>query len=299
MGTIFREINTYFYEGPDDPNRPRREWKEVDEEEDIINSKESFDRIAELVHPLALLRANLPGDGPGKQVPIFVSDDVRIEMMTSTAAAEEDSRAPDGWHEVRIQVENTRTIKAGSASYDLELADLLVIPPGVTYDVAGDGPSTQLVIYTRRPLGIAEGFPYEEGKTAVNGKTGACLLVRPAQAAPLVQEGASGGAHFKLVENEDLMIESTFRSDDQKLYHRGFGKDEMPFQLTGERISRTTQGDFVTVAGDLLMIPPGTSHRNIGNTATIRNIMYAKSPLHVPDEYRERAKAVEAMGVKA
>ena len=47
------------------------------------------------------------------------------------------------------------------------------------------------------------------------------------------------------------------------------------------------------------MIPPGTSHQNIGKTATMRNVLYAKTPLHVPEEYRERARLVEALGVKA
>lgn len=47
------------------------------------------------------------------------------------------------------------------------------------------------------------------------------------------------------------------------------------------------------------MIPPGTSHQNIGKTATMRNVLYAKIPLHVPEESRERARLVEALGVKA
>ena len=47
------------------------------------------------------------------------------------------------------------------------------------------------------------------------------------------------------------------------------------------------------------MIPPGTSHPNIGNTKTIRNETYAKVPLHVLEGYGERSRQVEVLGVKA
>ena len=67
----------------------------------------------------------------------------------------------------------------------------------------------------------------------------------------------------------------------------------------GEHISRTTQGDFLTAVRDLLMIPPGTSHRNIGNTEAIRNDTYAKAALRVLEEYRERSRQAQALGVKA
>ena len=42
--------------------------------------------------------------------------------------------------------------------------------------------------------------------------------------------------------------------------------------------------------GDFLLIPPGTSHRNIGDMATIRIILYARKPLRLADEYIERSK---------
>jgi ribosomal protein L16 Arg81 hydroxylase len=42
--------------------------------------------------------------------------------------------------------------------------------------------------------------------------------------------------------------------------------------------------------GDFLLIPPGTSHRNIGDMATIRIILYTRNPVRLADEYIERAK---------
>jgi ribosomal protein L16 Arg81 hydroxylase len=42
--------------------------------------------------------------------------------------------------------------------------------------------------------------------------------------------------------------------------------------------------------GDFLLIPPGTSHRNIGDMATIRIILYTRKPVRLADEYLERAK---------
>ena len=41
--------------------------------------------------------------------------------------------------------------------------------------------------------------------------------------------------------------------------------------------------------GDFLLIPPGTSHRNIGDMATIRIILYTRNPVRLADEYVERA----------
>jgi ribosomal protein L16 Arg81 hydroxylase len=45
--------------------------------------------------------------------------------------------------------------------------------------------------------------------------------------------------------------------------------------------------------GDFLLIPPGTSHRNIGDMATIRIILYTRKPVRLADEYIERAKRAE------
>jgi hypothetical protein len=41
---------------------------------------------------------------------------------------------------------------------------------------------------------------------------------------------------------------------------------------------------------DFLLIPPGTSHRNIGDMATIRVILYTRKSVRLADEYIDRAK---------
>ena len=58
-----------------------------------------------------------------------------------------------------------------------------------------------------------------------------------------VEEGGSGGKHLELVENADIMIETTHRLDAQRIYHRGFGQDEVAFQLSGRRATLTNQGE--------------------------------------------------------
>jgi quercetin dioxygenase-like cupin family protein len=42
--------------------------------------------------------------------------------------------------------------------------------------------------------------------------------------------------------------------------------------------------------GDFLLIPPGTSHRNIGDMATIRIILYTRNAVRLAGEYIERAE---------
>jgi quercetin dioxygenase-like cupin family protein len=95
------------------------------------------------------------------------------------------------------------------------------------------------------------------------------------------------------VENADIMIETTHRSDAQRIYHRGFGQDEVAFQLSGQRATRTSQGEYMLDTGDFLLIPPGTSHRNVGDMATIRIILYTRNPVRLANEYVERAKCAE------
>jgi hypothetical protein len=63
-------------------------------------------------------------------------------------------------------------------------------------------------------------------------------LLKPTTVPDRVEEGDSGGKHFELVENADIMIETTHRSDAQRIYHRGFGQDEVAFQLSGRRATQ-------------------------------------------------------------
>jgi len=70
----------------------------------------------------------------------------------------------------------------------------------------------------------------------------------------------------------------------------GFGQDEVAFQLSGRRATLTNQGEYMLDTGDFLLIPPGTSHRNIGDMATIRIILYTRKPVRLADEYVERAR---------
>jgi len=285
MGAKFKEVNTSSFIGNIGP-KTERVWKEVDEEIDIVGCKDKFDRSCRLIAPLKLLEKDLPGDGDTRQVPIFVNEDGRVELMHCRAAKCADGHRPAGFCETQIQVQNKRITKTSEGDFELVEGDVLVVPPNVTHANSGDGPTTRLIVYTRQPVQIAQTYPVKE--SVVPNKQ--CILLKPSSVLDKVEEGGSGGKHFELVENADIMIETTHRSDAQRIYHRGFGQDEIAFQLSGRRATRTNQGEYMLETGDFLLIPPGTSHRNIGDMATIRIILYTRNPVRLADEYIERAK---------
>ncbi len=285
MGTKFKEVNTLSFIGNIGP-KTERVWKEVDEETEIIGCKDKFERPCQLIAPLNLLKRNLPGDGDTRQITIFVNDDVRMELMHCRAFKGGDGRSPAGFCETQIQVENNRVTRTSEGDFELAQGDILVVPPNITHENAGDGATTRLIVYTRNPVQIAQTYPVKE--SAVPNKR--CTLLKPTTVLDKVEEGGSGGKHFELVENADIMIETTHRSDAQRIYHRGFGQDEVAFQLFGRRATRTNQGEYMLETGDFLLIPPGTSHRNIGDMATIRIILYTRKPVRLADEFIERAK---------
>jgi len=285
MGTKFKEINTLSFIGNIGP-KTERVWKEVDEELDIIACKEKKTRPCELIAPLALLQKDLPGDGDTRQVAVFVNDDVRIELMYCRSGTGQTARHPAGFCETQIQLTGKRTTKTSEGEFPLDVGDVLVLPDGIDHDNKGDGHTARLVAYTRNPVAIAQTYPVKE--SVIPNKQ--CTLLKPATVLDKVEEGGSGGKHFELVENADIMIETTHRSDAQRIYHRGFGQDEIAFQLSGQRATRTDQGEYMLDTGDFLLIPPGTSHRNIGDMATIRIILYTRKPVRLADEYIERAR---------
>ena len=287
MGTKFKEVNTLSFIG-NIGAKTERVWKEVDEEIDIIGCKEKFERPCQLISPLNLLKADLPGDGDTRQVPIFVNDDVRVELMHCRASKGVDGRRPTGFYETQIQVENRRVTKTSEGEFELTAGEVLVVPPTISHENNGDGPTTRLVVYTRNPMQLAQGYPFKKSESPNKQ----CILLKPKSVLDKVAEGGSGGKHFELVENADIMIETTHRSDAQRIYHRGFGQDEVAFQLSGRRATLTNQGEYMLEPGDFLLIPPGTSHRNIGDMATIRIILYTRNPLRLAEEYTDRARRV-------
>ncbi len=286
MGTIFKEVNTLSFIGNVGP-KTERVWKEVDEENDIVGCQEKHERACQLLTPLKLLQADLPGDGDTKQLPIFINDDLRIELQYCRGAKGSNGHRPTGFYETQIQVQNSRVTNSSEGDFVLDEGDVLVLPPAVSHTNSGSGPTTRLIVYTRSPMQIGRSYPVKENVVA-NKQS---ILLKPKTVLDQIGEGAaSGGKHFELVENADIMIETTHRSDAQKIYHRGFGQDEIAFQLTGRRATRTSQGDYMLDTADFLLIPPGTSHRNIGDMATIRVILYTRKTVRLADEYVERAR---------
>ncbi|HZS00327.1 MAG TPA: cupin domain-containing protein [Chloroflexota bacterium] len=290
MATKIKELVTRTFMGDrsgHDGERPP--MVEIDEEADVLGCQERFERAATHVKPLKILKVDLPGDSATRRIPVLVNDDVRIELATTGAAAETSYAPAGGWYETHIQVEGTSTSRTVAGEYAMTPSNLLVAPPGASHHSTNDGPMSRLIVSTRRPLKVAAGYPLRE--SAATGDQGAgepCLYLRPGVAAESAEEGVSGGKHFELVVNDDLMIETTFRADDQRIYHRGYAQDEVHFQLTGRRATRTAQGEFVLETGDMLLIPPGVTHRNIGGMPTIRIVLYTRNPLRVADEYQAR-----------
>ena len=90
-----------------------------------------------------------------------------------------------------------------------------------------------------------------------------------------MDEGVSGGKHFELVGNDDIMIETTFRADDQRIYHKGYDQDEVHFQLSGRRATRTSQGEYMLETGDMLVIPPASP---IATSAVCRLSAWCSTP---------------------
>ena len=285
MGTEYKEVNTLSFIGNVGP-KTERVWKEVDDEADIVGCKDKHERPCQLIAPLELLKMDLPGDGNTRQLPIFVNDDVRIELQYCRGAKGENGHRPAGFCDTQIQVQNKRVTKTSEGDFALDEGDVLVVPANVSHENNGNGPATRLIVYTRNPVQIAQTYPVK--KSAAPSQD--CILLKPSTVLDQVEEGGSGGKHFELVENADIMIETTHRSDAQRIYHRGFGQDEIAFQLSGQRATRTSQGDYMLDTADFLLIPPGTSHRNIGDMATIRIILYTRNSVRLADEYIERAR---------
>jgi hypothetical protein len=158
MGNKFKEVNTLSFIGNIGP-KTERVWKEVDEEIDIIGCKDKFDRPCQLIAPLNLLKKDLAGDSDTKQVPIFVNDDVRIELMHCRSSKGKDGRQPAGFCETQIQVENQRMTRTSEGDFELDEGDVLIVPASISHENSGAGSTTRLIVYTRAPVQIAQTYP--------------------------------------------------------------------------------------------------------------------------------------------
>jgi hypothetical protein len=167
MGAKFKEVNTLSFIGNIGP-KTERVWKEVDEEIDIIGCKDKFDRPCQLIAPLNLLEKDLPGDRDTKQIPVFINDNVRIELMHCRASKDTDGRGPAGFCETQIQVRNKRVTKTSEGDFELAEGDVLVVPPNVSHANQGDGPATRLIVYTRSAFRSPKPIPSRKASYRTN-----------------------------------------------------------------------------------------------------------------------------------
>ncbi|HYQ98270.1 MAG TPA: hypothetical protein VEO92_07860, partial [Candidatus Nitrosocosmicus sp.] len=119
--------------------------------------------------------------------------------MYCRASKEEDGRRPVGFYETQIQVQNRRVTKTSEGDFELSEGDVLVVPPNISRDHAGNGPTARLIVYTRDLVHIAQGYPAKE--SVVPNKQ--CTLLKPGTVLDSIAEGGSGGKHFELIENAD------------------------------------------------------------------------------------------------
>ena len=200
-----KEINTYSFIGNLGGHEPKREWKEIDEDRDVINCTETFERPCLLLKPLSVLTTSLAGEnGEERRLPVLSNDDVSIELATGASA--EPAAASRDRHLVCVQVSGSGIVPTAKGDFELAQGELLALPPGT----AGANPhgGTRLVVYTRKPLHVAKGYPANDERTTAAD----CLLLKPGEVLDQVEEGLSGGQHFELIENEDLMVEMTVRA---------------------------------------------------------------------------------------
>ena len=140
MPTMIKEINSFSFIGNMGGQESKREWKEIDEEADIMQCKEKFDRPCLLLKPLDVLRTALPGDKDGtRHLPVLSNDQVSIELVTTTASSDETPPRLRGMHEVQVQLGEPRTTKTPQGDFELQEGDLLAIPPEVSRSNTGPG----------------------------------------------------------------------------------------------------------------------------------------------------------------
>src|SRR5919106_241546 len=155
MGSKFKEVNTLSFSS-NIGSKTERVWKEVDEETDIIGCKDKVERPCQLIAPLKLLERDLPGDTDTKQIPIFINDDVRMELLHCRSSKGKNGRTPAGFCETQIQVQNKRVTETSEGDFELAEGDVLVVPANISHENSGNGPTTRLIVYTRRPVQIAQ-----------------------------------------------------------------------------------------------------------------------------------------------
>ena len=90
-----------------------------------------------------MLTKDLAGDGDTKQMPVFVNDDVRIELMHCRSSKGADGHRPAGFCETQIQVQNQRVTKTSEGDFELAEGDVLVVPPEISHENRGDGRTTR------------------------------------------------------------------------------------------------------------------------------------------------------------
>src|SRR6476660_8312807 len=122
MGGKFKEVNTLSFIGNIGP-KTERVWKEVDEEIDIIGCKDKPERACQLLKPLNLIATDLPGDTDSRQLPIFINDDVRIELQFCRGDKGANGHRPAGFCETQIQVQNQRVTNTSEGDFALEEGD--------------------------------------------------------------------------------------------------------------------------------------------------------------------------------
>lgn len=161
----------------------------------LFIAKKNLSGLAFTLAPLKVLETDLPGDDDLRQIPIWLNENVRVELMHCRSSKGKDGHRPAGFCETQIHVQNKRATHTSEGDFELEEGDVLVVPPSVVHENSGDGPTTRLIVYTRHPVQIAQSVPVKQG--IIPNRQ--CTLLKPKMVLDQVEEGGSGGKHFELL----------------------------------------------------------------------------------------------------
>jgi mannose-6-phosphate isomerase-like protein (cupin superfamily) len=103
-----------------------------------------------------------------------------------------------------------------------------------------------------------------------------------------------------LYANDDLIIEVANCDRDQGAWHRNLGADEWAFQYRGSRTLETERGPVTLAEGEMVVVPRGVAHKNVGHGPNLEIVIYTRKPLQrlVPEAHDERLRMMRLSDAK-
>ena len=106
---------------------------------------------------------------------------------------------------LRFKCRNKRVTKTSEGDFELTEGDVLVVPNEITMKTTAMAQPRVWSFIHEDQCRSPKPIPSKE--SVIPNKQ--CTLLKPTTVLDKVEEGGSGGKHFELVENADIMIETT------------------------------------------------------------------------------------------